>query len=67
VSTVNNPLSRIKHVVVLMLENRSFDNVLGWLYDSKNEPPFDCAPRGQSFEGVSGKILTNPVPEPTPR
>jgi phospholipase C len=62
VSTVNNPLSKIKHVVVLMLENRSFDNVLGWLYDSKNEPPFDCAPRGQSFEGVSGKILTNPVP-----
>ncbi len=61
-STVNNPLSKIKHVVVLMLENRSFDNVLGWLYDSKNEPPFDCAPRGQSFEGVSGKFLTNPVP-----
>src|SRR5262245_65606310 len=44
-----------------MLENRSFDNVLGWLYDSKNEPPFDSAPRGQSFEGVSGKFLKNPV------
>jgi phospholipase C len=45
-----------------MLENRSFDNVLGWLYDSKNDPPFDGAPRGQSFEGVSGKFLTNPLP-----
>src|SRR5262245_9601887 len=45
-----------------MLENRSFDNVLGWLYDSKNEPPFDSAPRGQSFEGLSGKFLTNPIP-----
>src|SRR5262249_54754928 len=53
---------KIKHVVVLMLENRSFDNVLGWLYDSKNEPPFDCAQREQSFEGVSGKFLTNSVP-----
>jgi phospholipase C len=24
-----NPLSKIEHIVVLMLENRSFDNVLG--------------------------------------
>ena len=23
--------ARIRHVVVLMLENRSFDNLLGWL------------------------------------
>lgn len=29
----------ISHVVVLVLENRSFDNVLGWLYaDSSNRP-----------------------------
>jgi len=28
-----------KHVVVLMLENRSFDNLLGWLYaDQSNQP-----------------------------
>jgi phospholipase C len=39
-------LARIDHVVVLMLENRSFDNLLGWLYDE--EPP----PRGQHFEGL---------------
>jgi phospholipase C len=26
-------LPQIKHVVVLTLENRSFDNLLGWLYD----------------------------------
>jgi phospholipase C len=56
-----DPLGKIKRIVVLMLENRSFDNVLGYLYDPKNEPPFDRAPRGQSFEGVSGKKLTNPV------
>lgn len=30
--------SEIKHVVVLMLENRSFDNVLAWLYDEQNTP-----------------------------
>src|SRR5690242_556165 len=57
-----NRLSEIKHIVVLMLENRSFDNILGWLYDPHNAPPFDQVPRGQSFEGVSGKNLTNPLP-----
>ena len=25
------PLDKIDHIVVLMLENRSFDNMLGWL------------------------------------
>src|ERR1051326_6102663 len=58
----DNPLSKIKHVVGLMLENRSFDNLFGYLYDSQNAPPFDKPPRGQSFEGVSGKDLTNPIP-----
>lgn len=28
----------IKHIVYLMLENRSLDNVLGWLYDDQNLP-----------------------------
>lgn len=55
-------LSGIDHVVVLMLENRSFDNVLGWLYDPANPPPFDRIPEGQSFDGFSGKDLSNPVP-----
>lgn len=32
-------LPRIEHVVVLMLENRSLDNLLGWLYaDQENRP-----------------------------
>ena len=31
-------MSKIKHIIHLMLENRSFDNVLGWLYDDKNSP-----------------------------
>src|SRR5262245_42065551 len=28
-------MSRIEHLVVLMLENRSFDHVLGWLQSKK--------------------------------
>jgi phospholipase C len=44
-----------------MLENRSFDNVLGWLYDPNNKPPFQTVPRNQTFNGVSGKALSNPA------
>jgi phospholipase C len=50
-------LDKIKHIVVLMLENRSFDNMLGWLCDPKNPPPFQ--PPLSNFEGVCGN-LSNP-------
>jgi phospholipase C len=56
-------LNRIDHIVVLMMENRSFDNMLGWLYDPLNLPPFDQVPRDQKFDGVSGRPLFNPIPE----
>lgn len=55
---MSNGLENIKHIIVLMFENRSFDNVLGWLYDSQNAPPFNQVPAGQSFEGL------NPIPLP---
>jgi phospholipase C len=43
-------LSSINHVVVLMLENRSFDHMLGFLYaDSGN-----VSPAGNAFEGLTG-------------
>ena len=43
-------LAAIEHVVVLMLENRSFDHMLGYLYaDSGN-----VSPAGQPFEGLTG-------------
>ncbi len=48
----------IKHVVVLMLENRSFDNLLGWLY--ADEAPYNLPPDGQEFEGLT-KELWNPL------
>lgn len=45
-----NQLSSVEHVVVLMLENRSFDHMLGFLYaDSGNK-----SPSGQAFEGLTG-------------
>ena len=42
------------HVVLVLFENRSLDNLLGHLYG-----PDD----GKTFEGVIGKDLSNPIPE----
>ena len=42
------------HVVLVLFENRSFDNLLGRLYTPGEVP---------SFEGVIGKDLSNPIPE----
>ena len=42
------------HVVLVIFENRSFDNLLGHLY-----PPGT----GPEYEGVIGKGLKNPVPD----
>jgi phospholipase C len=53
-------LNQIKHIVVLMMENRSFDNMLGWLYDPQNPPPYNQPPSVGSFEGLWGNTLTNP-------
>jgi phospholipase C len=43
-----NQLGAIKHIVQLMLENRSFDQMLGFLYDGNKSPT------GQPFEGLTG-------------
>src|SRR5438270_12559183 len=43
-------LSAIDQVVVLMLENRSFDHMLGYLYASAG----NVSPAGQAFEGLTG-------------
>src|SRR3984957_2820217 len=44
----------LDHVVVIMFEKRSFDNLLGRLYQPGEVP---------SFAGVTGLGLSNPVPE----
>src|SRR5690348_11767390 len=43
----------LDHIVVVLFENRSLDNVLGHLYE-----PGD----GKDFDGVIGKNLSNPIP-----
>jgi len=43
----------IDHVIVVLFENRSLDNLLGHLYGPED---------GKTFEGVLGKELSNPVP-----
>ena len=43
----------MEHVVLVLFENRSFDNLLGQLYTPEEKP---------DFEGVLGRDLTNPVP-----
>ena len=54
-------LSAIDHIVVLMLENRSFDHMLGFLYaDAGN-----VSPAGQAYEGLTGKE-SNPDASGTP-
>jgi phospholipase C len=46
--------SALDHIVVLMFENRSFDNLLGRLYQPGEVP---------AFEGVNGRELANPIPD----
>src|SRR4249919_4101004 len=43
----------LDHIVVVLFENRSLDNVLGHLYGPDDEKDFD---------GVVGKNLSNPIP-----
>jgi phospholipase C len=43
-------LSAVQHIVVLMLENRSFDHMLGYLYSAAG----NISPSGQPFEGLTG-------------
>jgi phospholipase C len=54
-------LKPIEHIVVAMMENRSFDNLLGWLYaDLDNRPPFNLpAQSPTSFEGLRSGAYFN--------
>src|SRR5215510_10395611 len=53
----------ITNIIVVMLENRSYDNVLGWLYNPSNQPPYNQAPPGQiNLQGLNGNE-TNPSPQ----
>ncbi len=51
---MNSPRANaIDHLVLVLFENRSFDNLLGHLYQPDEV---------ESFEGVLGRDLSNPIP-----
>lgn len=56
-SSNNTGLDSFEHVVVLMLENRSFDNLLGYLYTKKD------LPKGKNFQGLQDGPIGNEIPE----
>ncbi|MBK4346991.1 alkaline phosphatase family protein [Lacisediminihabitans changchengi] len=49
------------HLVVLAFENRSFDNLFGYLYSDHGYP----LPAGQRFEGLAAKVHSNSAPDGT--
>jgi len=53
-------LQNIKHIVYLMLENRSLDNVLGWLYE--NSAPLNFIPQNNTspYNGLQTGSYSNP-------
>jgi len=50
-----NQLGQIQHIVQLMLENRSLDHMLGYLYSGSG----NISPAGAPFDGLTGQE-TNP-------
>lgn len=59
-SSSNGPT--ITNIIVVMLENRSYDNILGWLYNPSNQPPYDKAPPNQAnLNGLTGNETNPPV------
>ncbi|HZZ20615.1 MAG TPA: alkaline phosphatase family protein [Opitutaceae bacterium] len=62
-------LENIDHIVVLMMENRSLDNLLGWLYPSPGTPPPSFYPHGSnpSFDGLSPSAYFNQLDSGSPK
>jgi phospholipase C len=65
-------MGRIKHLVVVMMENRSFDSLLGFLYaDVNNRPPLNipaASPGGQpTFDGLAEASPESPFWNPSNR
>jgi phospholipase C len=59
----DNALEQIKRLVVVMMENRSFDNLLGFLYaDVNNAPPINIpAPSPGQPTTFDGLVVPNPT------
>lgn len=71
---MSDSLSPIKHIVVLMLENRSFDNILGLTFEPDAKRVNDYYPKGDSrfpipingFNIGGRNVLSASVPTPDP-
>lgn len=66
----DDAMERIKHLVVVMMENRSFDNLLGFLYAKENNvPPINipAPPAGQqnTFDGLTDANPASPFWNPS--
>jgi len=58
-----NAMDQVKHLVVVMMENRSFDNLLGFLYTKQNNvPPINIpAPSPGQQNSYAGLVDPNPT------
>ncbi|MCP4476187.1 MAG: hypothetical protein GY821_16830 [Gammaproteobacteria bacterium] len=57
-----NIQEKIEHIVILMLENRSFDNLVGWLYnDDYRVSHFLPSDSPNHYAGLAGANYTNPT------
>jgi len=64
--TIEFMRSNIEHVVYYMLESRSFDNVLGWLYEKGKKDGLNwIGPGTDGFRGLDTS-MSNPMPDGTP-
>jgi phospholipase C len=66
-----NGLSSVEHIVVLMLENRSFDHMLGFLYSSSGnvspaKQPYEGLTSAMSNPGSGGQVAVFPIESSTP-
>ena len=56
-------LAQIDHVIVMMMENRSFDNVLGYLYSPTHPPALNIPPAANAdFRGLAYSPASNTAP-----
>jgi phospholipase C len=60
--TLSPILQQIDHIVYLMLENRSLDNVLGWLYaDGAPKNMVPPIPHGPQYDGLQEGAYSLPL------
>ncbi|MBB5321954.1 alkaline phosphatase family protein [Marinobacter oulmenensis] len=63
--TIEFMRGKIEHVVYYMLESRSFDNVLGWLYERGQKDSLNwIGPQADGFRGLDS-TMSNRLPDGT--